>query len=415
VLGRKKATAKYIRWLRSFLRFELQAGEGPYAFVTEEFEKALERCVAFLRYIGCVVVPGENRMDGGYDVSHPTSMRYLRTAVTTLRQFYIYLCEDVRADPANPMEVNGWHDASAPEKLQWAIAHQLKPEHGLKHAGGRFHVLGVKSSPPAIEDASACGLEMTRALIEAQVPEAILDVARVMQDNGSRNGSVVEGSALGWAMAGFGNEFWSTKKWGGDEMSLLLALPDDVLANINRRFEEKPHPNPFRHKSSLLDHLKELWADGSKEARAQLTTYALFPSTLGSKYTYSGFYYHFSDAMDGRVLIRTDNSMRTPTSHWYRHAAISADIRDLFERTTIKAERKAGLEDIKDTYGLSTDQTRRYAAFEYLRDGRRRQREAVRKRRERSLSKRSASPAPIGTGLLALAAAQEAHDALPRR
>lgn len=415
VLGKKKAPRKYVRWLRRFLAFRFREGEGPRAFLTETFEEAVARCVAFLRSIGCVVDPGENRLDGGFDVSHPTAMRYLRTAVSTIRQLYVKLCDGIRTDPANPMEVNGWHKATAPEKLQWALAHQMKPEHGLKHAGGRFHVKGVKSSPPAIEDPSACAPQMTQALIDAKVPTTILDIAMVMQDNGARNSSAAEGNALGWAMADFGDEFWSVKKWGGDDLCLLLALPDEVLARIKERFDKAPHPHPFRHNSSMLDHLRELWEDGSKEAKAELATYALFPSKLGTKYTYDGFYYHFSDAIDGRVLIRTDTASRAPTSQWYRHAAISSDIRDLFERTTIKAERKAGLDAIMDAFGLSTDQTRQYAAFEYVRDGRRRQREAVRKRRERGATKRAASPAPIGTGYLSMPEAQAAHDALPRR
>lgn len=415
VLGNKKAQQKYVRWLREFLRFRFHEDEDPYALVTETFDEAVKRCVAFLQHIGCVVTPGENRLDGGYDVSHPTSMRYLRTAVSTIRQFYLHLCDGIRADPANPMDVNGWHKMTAPEKLQWALAHQLKPEHGLKHAGGRFHVKGVKSSPPAIEDPSACGPQMTQALIDAMVPKEILNIGMVMQDNGCRESSAAEGNALGWAMADFSNEFWTAKKWGGTDLCLLLAIPDEVMSSVVRRFSEAPHPGRFRQHSSLLDHMRELWKDGSEAAKAELASYALFTSKHGTKYTYAGFYYHFADAIDGRVLIRTDNASRAPTSQWYRHAAISSDIRDLFERTTIKAERTAGLEAIMDTYGLSTDQTRQYAAFEYMRDGRRRQREAVKHRRERANIKRAASPAPIGTGLLSMPQAQAAHDSLPRR
>ena len=413
IINPKAAKPKYVRWLRLFLRFEFRAGEGPYAFLTECQSEAVLRCVAFFESIGLVVDRGDNHLDAGYDVSHPTAIRYLRTAVSVLRQLYTRLAEGLRKDPASPMDVTGWHLLDTGEKLRWAMAHQMKIEHGLKHAGSRFHVLDIKSSVPAIEDPSSCGPEMTEALIAAEVPETILDVAMVMQDNGARNGSALEGNALGWAMESFGDQFMGKKKRGGDSLCLRITMSDTVFANVTRRMSGSPHPT--RAGASLMDHLRELWAIGTDAARAELATYPLFPSSLGKAYTYSGFYYWFDDAIDGRVFIRTTNSQRKPTSQWYRHAAISDDVRELFERTTKKSEREQGLLEILDSYGLSSDQTERYAAFEYARDGRRRQREAVARRRKRNADKRASCETEVRTGRLSLEAARMAHDALPVR
>jgi hypothetical protein len=68
-----------------------------------------------------------------------------------------------------------------------------------------------------------------------------------------------------------------------------------------------------------------------------------------------------------------------------------------------------------DSYGLSSDQTRQYAAFEYLRDGRRRQRAQVERRRRAAAARRAGVPVPVEGPRLSLAGAQQAHDALPSR
>jgi hypothetical protein len=412
-IGKKKARPKYIRWLRRFLKFELHPGEPTYAFLTESDEDAVARCKAFFESIGLVVQVNDNHLDGGYEVTHPTSIRYLRTAVTVVRQLYTRLCGGLRPSQANPMNVNGWHVMTAAEKLTWALAHQFEKKQLLKHAGGRFKITGAKSSAPAIEDPSACGPQMTQALIDAAVPATILDIAMVMEANGSRNASPLNGNALGWSMAEFGDEFWATKKYGGDELVLLLIMPSQVHDNVLRRMEAAPHPR--RKRSSLLDHVRELAGRDSEASRLALSRIPLFPSSLGTAYTYGGFHYWFDDAVDGNVLIRTSNASRKPTSQWYRHAAISEDVRTLFERSTLKREREEGLEQIMSDYGLSTDQTRQYAAFEYLRDGRRRQRAQVERRRHAAANRRAGVPVPVEGPRLSFPGAQQAHDELPIR
>lgn len=413
VLASKRAKDKYVRWLRAFFRFELEPGEDTYAFLTESFEQAVRRCKAFLQSLGLVVEVNDNHLDAGFTVSHPTSMAYLRTAVTVLRQLYTRLCGGLREDLANPMNVTGWHLMNAAERLSWALTHQIGKKHTLKHAGGRFQIVGVTSSPPAIEDPSRCGPEMTQALVTTSAPDSILDIGMVMEANGCRIGGPLIGNALGWSMAGFNDEFWATKKRGGDDLCLLLLMPAEVHARLVERMEKTPHPR--RKGRSLLDYVKELAAQGTERAKAKLARIPLFPSSRGKAYSYSGFYYWFTKAVEGRVFIRTSNSSRTPTSQWYRHAAISDDVRVLFASTTVKAEREAGLEEILQDYGLSTDQTQQYAAFEYLRDARRRQREKVKKRRERSAAKRAGASLPVQTQRLTTPGAQQAFDLLPVR
>jgi hypothetical protein len=412
-LGKKKSRAKYIRWLRLLLSFELRPDEPAYAILTESDEDAVARCKAFFESIGLIIEVDDNHLDGGYEVSHPTSIRYLRTAVTVVRQFYTRLSGGLRPSMANPMNVNGWHLMTAGERLSWALAHQFDKSHSLKHAGGRFKLAGLRSSPPAIEDPSACGPQMTQALIEAAVPETILDVAMVMEANGSRNASPLNGNALGWSMAELRDEFWATKKFGGDELVLLLILPDRVHRNLVRRMDAAPHPK--RKRSSLMAYIRELHALDTVASKLALSKIPLFPSSLGTAYTYGGFHYWFDDAVDGNVLIRTSNSSRKPTSQWYRHAAISEDVRLLFERTTIKREREEGLEEILEAYGLSSDQTRQYAAFEYLRDGRRRQRAQVEARRRAAAARRTGVPVPVEGPRLSMPGAQQAHEELPVR
>lgn len=413
VIGKKKAKPKYVRWLRRFLRYELYPGEATYALLTESSEDAVARCIGFLKSIELTLEVDDNHLDGGYLVTHPTSIRYLRTAVTVLRQLYTRLTGGLRPNPANPMNVNGWHLMTAAERLSWALAHQVDKAHSLSHAGARFHVSGVKSSPPAIEDPSACGVQMTQALIDIDAPETVLDVALVMEANGSRNASPLNGNALGWAMAGFTDEFWATKKYGGDELCLLLLMPDQVVNNLTRRMESVPHPT--RKGSTLMEYLRELNALGTDNAKAKLAAIALFPSSIGGAYSYAGFYYWFDDAVDGTVFIRTSNSSRKPTCQWYRHAAISEDMRALFERVTLKKEREEGLLEILEDYGLSSDQTRQYAAFEYRRDARRRQRDRVEKRRQAAAARRAGVPVPIQSRRLSSPGAQQAHDSLPTR
>jgi hypothetical protein len=413
VLASKRAKRKYIRWLRRFLKFELRPGEPTYALLTESTEDAITRCKRFLESLGLQLEVNDNHLDAGYLVTHPTSIRYLRTAVTVLRQLYTRLTGGLRPNPANPMNVNGWHLMTAPERLIWAVAHQYDKKHSLKHAGGRFQVAGATSSPPAIEDPSACGPQMTEALIDSCVPVSILNIALVMEANGCRCSSPLNGNALGWAMADFSDEFWATKKRGGDDLCLLLIMPDQVMRDVVARMEAAPHPR--RRGSSLMTHLRELKALGTDRAKAELATYALFPSSLGTAYTYSGFYYWFDDAIDGRVVIRTSNASRKPTSQWYRHAAISADVKALFARVTNKKERDEALPELLEDYGLSSDQTRQYAAFEYLRDARRRQRARVEQRRLRAAAERAGVPVPVHTQRLTLPGAQQAHDALPIR
>jgi hypothetical protein len=413
VLAGKAARSKSVRWLRLFLRFELTAGEDPYALLTESHETAVARCKAFLESLELVVEVNDDHLDGGYEVSHPTSIRYLRGAVTAVRQLYTRLTGGLRPNPANPMNVNGWHLMSAGERYAWSLSHQHDKKHALRNAGGRFKVVGARSSPPAMEDPSACGPDMTDALIAARVPETILDICMTMEANGARNRSVRLGNALGWSMCGFADEFMATKKFAGDALVLRLIMPDEVHRQAIARFEARPHPR--RRGATFMDHLRELAALGTAKADKELASHALFPSSLGRAYSYAGFYYWFDDAIDGSVHIRTANSIRKPTSQWYRHAAISEDVRTLFLRTTNQKEREEGLQEILDEYGLSSDQTMQYAAYEYLRDGRRRQREQVERRRQKSAARRAGVPVPVEGPRLGGPGAQQAHEALPVR
>lgn len=403
---------KALRAIRLLAQHEQVPGEPWHAFLDETAAEGEKRLISVLESIRCKAtrVP----LDGTVDVRH-LSPNYVRPILVVLRQLFRECCRAHLHAPDSPMDVIGWRTMSIPQRIRWADARNYHPKFGIEHAGHRFFINETPSKPRMLYDPYSASGRLSLA-IDAVAPPLIRELKEVQRVNGLRFSDFAFGTAYGYAMAGLQDHFKCRNKQGGPALSKDAGMTPAVQAAVRTRFESEPHPHdPSRTLWDRVVELQPRLAFGGKpaaDAQAELETYFLF-GRMGCRnpYTYDAYRYWlrkavfcWTDDHGGTAMVQTNLGPWIPTSVCFRKAAIGAEVRDLFARTTDVDERNVGIGLISEKFHHSSDQTRKYADFEYERDGRRKQLEAAQICSDAQIAARSSSPAPIRSPRLSNAA-----------
>jgi hypothetical protein len=251
------------------------------------------------------------------------------------------------------------------------------------HVGRRWLAPHAKARVSIPVDPMACVELLESDLERVDAPASIKDANLVLRLNGKRPMSIIHASAYGWVIKGMGNACGCRNKRGGDDVTIAsFIMPDSVRVNLIKRLEAEPSPS--RPGCSVYDDVM-LCSDALRSANSEeveaaadfLRQVPIFPrpsapSLLSAFLTYEGLNYwtlkgrKARHAAGERKPLQFSDGRREPTLRDYRRASITADVLELFARTSKGSkERAAGLLEIAARHDQSTDQSKAYAKWAY--------------------------------------------------